>query len=152
LGTAHDVGLFQVSDRQLVVSGTVPAGTAAPVEGPPVRLFSGDLEVGGFRYVEVAPTTLSAGQNYVLAGSIPSSPLGPGGDWAPSGGSLLQTAPEVAFVQGRMTFFSPPVLAFPTDTISGIRFGPSFQFTAAGAGVVPEPAGLVLLGLGAFGV
>jgi hypothetical protein len=52
LGEAHPVGIFQVTTQQLIVSATVPAGTASPLES-------------GFRYATIEPTTLHAGTTYV---------------------------------------------------------------------------------------
>jgi hypothetical protein len=56
LSQPHDVGIYRVSDSNLLASVTVPAGTSAPLEG-------------NFRYQALAaPLWLTNGTTYVMAG------------------------------------------------------------------------------------
>ena len=56
LSQPHDVGIYRVSDSNLLASVTVPAGTNAPLEG-------------NFRYQALAaPLWLTNGTTYVMAG------------------------------------------------------------------------------------
>jgi hypothetical protein len=55
LAAAHQVGIFEIATEDLIVSATVPAGTET-------------LKIDHFRFVPIAPTELSAGTAYVVAG------------------------------------------------------------------------------------
>lgn len=143
---AHDVAVFD-SQRNILVSGTVRAGTAEPVEG---RIGPR----GAFRYVTVPETILTAGETYVIAGSNPVSGVGLGDLLGFSfGAALFVTDPAISFVEGRRgsgtgpgLFFPDAVAPDPSTSGRGI-FGPNFQFS-----VIPEPGSLTLLGLGALGL
>jgi hypothetical protein len=81
LTNAHEVGLWDGSGA-LVVSATVPAGTAAPL-------------VDGFRYVAISPVVLDAGETYVVAGTDPA----PTADPFRFQGSGVAYDPAIGFVQ-----------------------------------------------------
>jgi hypothetical protein len=144
LDLAHTVGIF-TPGGQLLVSGTVSAGTASPAEGPPVTNTAGQ-ETGVFRYVPVAPTALSAGQTYIIAGTSPSAFLDAFALGFPL--SDLTTDPALTFVRGRLSPGSTATLRLPDvdPAPNGRNFGPNFQFVG-GAQVVPEPS---VLGLALF--
>jgi hypothetical protein len=56
LNRAHEIGIWNTADQSLVVTGTVPLGTAATL-------------TNGFRYITLGTSgTLLTGQNYVIAG------------------------------------------------------------------------------------
>jgi hypothetical protein len=63
LNISHDVGIWD-QDHNLIVSATVSAGTAAPV-------------IGEYRYVEISPFLLTAGQTYVIGATAPTSSRNP---------------------------------------------------------------------------
>jgi hypothetical protein len=138
--TAHELGIFAVSGETLLTSSTIEAGVDAPLEGPAI---SG----GGFRYVSTTPVVLMPGSNYIIA----ATPVGyidqTASFSATESGQHLETAPDIAYIQGRYNYLEPPGLEFPEDTFGQSEFGPSFQFV-----VVPEPSAVVLAATGlAFG-
>ena len=107
----------------LQVTGTIPAGTAAPL-------------LAGFRYVSVPQTLLPAGSYTIGAYSLGSPDVF-------IKGATITTDPAVTYVGSRVEP-SPSGIAFPpTDNIGFPNgdFGPNFQF-------VPEPGSAALLGLG----
>jgi hypothetical protein len=134
---SHDLGMFDVATRALLTRGTVPSGFAAPIEGPAVA-------GGGFRYVSVPEVVLEPGNNYVIA-ATPANYLDQAADYDTNhpNNYYLQTAPDIAFVDGRYNFFSPPGLAFPNSEFNVTAFGPSFQFV-----IVPEPPTSAIIAIG----
>jgi hypothetical protein len=156
--TPHQVGIYDSATQQLLVSGTVGAGTTSPIQGPPVlSAFAPFPEVGAFRYVDVPPTTLPAGGNFFLAATNPlnggnpdfSALYFPASEGMPN---HLMTDPDVTILQGRSSSSAQDVLFFVPDTPINARtyfpFGPTFQFqTAPVAADVPEPGSLLLWGL-----
>lgn len=123
LGDGAFVGLWDLSGT-LLVSAVVPGGVAAPL-------------VDQFRYTDVSPTLLEAGQTYRIG--------------ATSSDRMIQIAdgfvadPSITFEGNRVGLgpFTFPVFSFPVNP--GV-FGPNFQFTP-----VPEPSSVVLLGLAGLG-
>jgi hypothetical protein len=131
----HEIGLFD-SGGTLLASTILGAGTAAPLTNQ-------------FRYADIAPVTLTAGQNYRIGAVFASGadPL-----IFPGAASNFATDPGVTFVAARFAFGS--TLADPT--ISGgdlpSYFGPNFKI---GTSAVPEPGTYALiasLGLSGIGV
>jgi hypothetical protein len=120
LPSAHAIGIFS-SSSTLLATATIPAGTAAPIEGP-------TLSAGGFRYTALAsPVALAAGTYRIGA----FYEIG-GDEWQYN--TVRTTPSQITYDGGRIVFGSS--LADPTDmtmTSNGI-FGPNFQFD------VPEPA------------
>ncbi|NOX58988.1 MAG: PEP-CTERM sorting domain-containing protein [Planctomycetes bacterium] len=136
LTTTMSVGVYSVSDDQF--SGTllqqvdVPAGNAAPL-------------VDGFRYVEISPLDLLAGQEYVILSLYLSTG---------SEGFLLADAanpdPVLSGVQsiaGQNNAFTDLLFISPLSTLAVPALGPNFRFT-----VVPEPSSLLLMAMGVLGL
>jgi hypothetical protein len=57
--SAHEVAIYDADSRTRLVSGWIPAGSAAPLRGD-------------FRWIPIAPTTLAPG-SYVIAAGMPGS-------------------------------------------------------------------------------
>jgi PEP-CTERM motif len=142
---SHQVGVW-TTDKSLVVSGTVSAGTSAPLEG-------------FFRYVDVADVTLAANTRYII-----------GTTWDANGDELVWDVAIGGAPGFEVTGFSVnPLISLPppgsgtgrfNDTSSAFAFpektlgsefgdprnalwGPNFKAQA-----VPEPSSLALLGIG----
>jgi PEP-CTERM motif len=128
---AHDIGIFNTSST-LLVSGTVPLGTMAP------------LATDDFRYVTLSssfllePGTYSIGATY-FAGAVASDHaaklVGP------------VAAPGITYEGSYFAVgegLTDPKT--PSANVDGI-FGPNFQFTGTS---VPEPSSLVLGGIAAL--
>jgi hypothetical protein len=131
LDFAHEVGLWNASG-QLLASATVPAGTDAAL-------------IDDFRYVPIAPVTLSVGENYILGAFYGADAMDP--VFVADGTFSKITAAPGITPQGSM-YAESTSLVFPGGfplSDSG-TFGPSFTFQA-----VPEPGTIVLLSMGAFG-
>jgi hypothetical protein len=124
LVNAHPVGIFGPSG--LVVSGTVPAGTAGTLDGL-------------FHYTDVAPTLLSAGTTYRIGGLI--TLADPFRSFLTGPQPTITVDPAITFQGG--AFIAGAVLADPTTVDGGNRrFGPNFII--AQGQVVPEPSALLL--------
>lgn len=129
LAASHQVAIWRVDGFRLFRT-TVPGGTAA------------DL-VGHFRYVPITPTTLLAGQEYVVAAAN----YGEGYDpycWDPT---TISISPDITYLHSRDRFGSTEVIPFPTGEQNFATygyFGGSFQYE-----IVPAPGGvgLVLAGV-----
>ncbi|PYK29980.1 MAG: hypothetical protein DME57_08420 [Verrucomicrobia bacterium] len=129
LNEAHDVGIW-TSTGTLMVSATVPAGTAGTL-------------VGDFRYVLVSPTLLAPG-DYVIGGFE----SGSSGDPVEVQASTITTASMITYDGSRST--AGAALTFPSGDASAngnSYFGPNFEFTA-----VPEPTTIGLLLFGGLGL
>ena len=133
LGLAHQVGLWD-SGGNLLVSATVLAGTAAPLES-------------SFRYVSVSATSLAANTTYVIGAGYP----GPCcvDDLLVDGinGNVAAFDSRITPAGGRSSF---SLFVFPDLSDSpgqNGRFGPNFIFDTNLASV-PEPSSLFLLGAG----
>jgi hypothetical protein len=101
-----------------------------------------------FRYINVAPTALNAGQTYRIGAFSPTDSLDP--LVGPAHG--FSTAPEITFNQayfnGSGTLAFP---IFPDPSGNPGDFGPNFLFTTPTL-AVPEPGTLALTGLGMLGL
>ncbi len=126
LSGSHEVGIWRVSDHQLIVSGTVPSGTAGTL-------------IDRFRYVTLGtPAALPAGDYRI--GALYGADTDAVGYFATS----ASLAPGLSnFVSN--CYVQSSTLAFPSSNGSFAKgdFGPNFL-------IVPEPATLslaVLVGL-----
>lgn len=126
--STHPVGIFRVSDQQLVVSATVLTNDTLLGNGPH----------GYFRYHDIAPYTLSSGTVYRIAGVVLS---GDGEGYPYSGYVNLVTNLPLALGQGY--FQETNSLVFPQYT-----YGPSTFYGMVNFLAVPEPSALMLLGVG----
>lgn len=139
LSDQHQVGIWD-STHTLISQTTVPSGTS----GTLVQ----NSTLGGFRFVNVAPTTLTAG-TYVIGAEWfgVGSPDPDDTIFSPFSNSF-STAPQVTL--GTRLFTDFQGFVEPTNTIGGNGFGPNFQFDAVSS--VPEPSSAALFGLGALGM
>ncbi len=132
LFVSHDVGIYDVSSQNLLVSTTVPSG-------------SGGTLLNGFRYEDITPFHLAAG-SYVIVMTMPQF----NNDTQSILDTTVTTASPVSYVIS--AFDTGSSLAFPGS--SGIfekgMFGPNFTFEG---GAVPEPStwALMLIGFGGLG-
>ena len=122
LADDHEVGIFNTATESLVVGGTVPQGTAT-------------TKIGLFRYIDVAPTVLSAGATYVINAYRPTRDDGIAFNVDDLTVSTLVTY-ETDVAQnatGGLVFTNTPFGA------TNGWFGPNFQAVA-----VPEPTSLAM--------
>ena len=101
LATTHQAGIFDTSTMQLLVSTSIGPGSAGPIEGPPVHVNFGFPDSGGFRYVDIPPTTLNAGASFVIVGTDPIGGMDTAAFFFPMTINILVTDPALTFVQGR---------------------------------------------------
>lgn len=131
LTVSHDVGIFAVSDQDLLLSATVPA--------------AGGTYLDGFLYVGVTPTLLPAG-DYVIVMTMPN---GNADDQSILNTSETTSAP-VTYVNSAFDVGSS--LAYPTDVGAFAigMFGPNFTFAGS---AIPEPStwAMMLLGFAGLG-
>jgi hypothetical protein len=128
LYTSHAVGIWN-SFGNLLVSATVPAGTAAPLD--PNNLF---------RIVGTPNVVLPQGTGYRIAAYYESDP--PDFDPLQTVASNFDVDPSIAFVNSCYQA-NVATLTYPTQTASFENpgfFGPSFDFV-----VVPEPSAMTLV-------
>ncbi len=131
LADSHEVGLWN-SSGTLLASATVAAGTVDPLTAQ-------------FRYVNIAPVTLAAGQTYYIGALFLD-----GNDNVvfPGTGGTVTTNPLIVY--GQSTYAdSSSTLTDPTIEFGQNGFfGPNFLLSA-----VPEPASwaLMILGFGMIG-
>ncbi len=133
LAVSHDVGIFAVSNQTLLLSATVPAGSDATL-------------LDGFRYVNVSPTVLPAG-DYVIVMSMPVD----NADAQSAENTSETTSSPVTYVDS--AFGEGSSLAVPTLKGAGAigLFGPNFTFATTAA--IPETStwAMLLLGFGGLG-
>jgi hypothetical protein len=140
---SHRVAIWDVAARAIVVQGTVPSGTVAPL-------------VGGFRYVGVADTDLAAGRSYFamaeFLGDVRTSETDSGFQFGQSPAGTMTVDPRITLGDLRNApFESSGFTTFPDETFLA-HFGPGFGIKdPAPPTGVPEPAimPLALASLGA---
>ena len=112
LVAAHQVGIFEIATEDLIVSATVPAGT-------------GTLKIDHFRFVPIAPTELSAGTEYVVAGV---ATVDFGRNVTPGVKMIINQAIALGAWRSRYSL----VFGFPdvVSTAEARYMGPSFLFEA----------------------
>ena len=135
LADSYPIGLWD-SKGNLIASGTVLAGTADPL-------------VNQFRYVNIAPVQLLAGQTYQLGALFLT-----GDDGVNFPGDATGFAMNPAAMFDQSTFASGGTLSNPTSTFSTDPgfFGPNLLLTPPAPPTVPEPSSLALLSLGGLGL
>ena len=147
LQTSHAVGIYRYDNQSLVVSGTVPSGTAAPLSS-------------FFRYTSVTPTVLDANTQYIVAAAWASN----ADDfvWSPSIGSPMADISGLSFdssIQLGLTGTgllpsarfedTTDMLEFPSSRIGDVYpgdprtvfVGPNFTIAP-----VPEPMNILIIG------
>jgi hypothetical protein len=113
---SHQIGIFDCSTMQLLVSGTVPSGNTSVLYEE-------------FRYIDVPYTTLIAGNTYAIAGIA-------GSEYYAQNVHNIQCDPRIIYKRERYHIGNNFV--FPDEVYSvGGTFGPNFM-------IVPEPATLIL--------
>jgi len=113
LNVPHQVGIYHVNTMELVVQATVPEGTAAPRENL-------------FRYVDVPPTRLLAGEEYIVAA------VSDGDNGHNVAASSMSVGADIILGTWRLGGVGPS-LDYPNVQLNTTaRFmGPSFQYRAA---------------------
>lgn len=119
----HPIGVFDLH-ANLLTSGTMPAGTGAPL-------------LDHFRYIDVENLALSMEETYVVSFYSAQD----SGDFLITSPDDLWVNPAVNLIQGRWSW--DYYFTFPSNPTSAHRIGPNFQF-------IPEPGTLALLALGAL--
>lgn len=131
----HSVGIWDLSNpSQLLISATIPEGSSTPI-------------AQDFRYVNVSPVILPAGQNYVIGALYQSDDNLVGSLNAPNW--QLIVGDGLQFDGYRYGALGASTLNFPSGYIPGQQeaFGPNFTYT-----IVPEPSLWSLCVLGATAV
>lgn len=125
----HSVAIW-TDNGDLVTSASIPSGTSAPLQN-------------NFRYADVAPTTLLAGQTYVIGAFYPTPVSDYTVLWERNGlGNVVFVDPRLDFVAYR-SGPSPGGISFPATRDTGYvgGFGPSFVIG------IPEPGAVAFLGV-----
>lgn len=128
LGESHPVGIFN-NTGNLLTSAVVFSGTEKPMED-------------GFRYTDIAPLTLSAGQSYTVATLFQTNADVIG--YADVSDTLVNPSITLGSVPARYILQTGTELQFPTETallVTEMFYGPNFKLTA-----VPLPGAVTLFG------
>lgn len=127
------IGIWRVSDQALLTSTTLGPGTINPA-------------IDEFRYADITPITLSAGEMYVIGFQWADDYSASDHVQSPLLGNF-QVDPFITFGHRVRNFYTNPGFLYPAEVDLGggsISFGPNFQFT-----VIPAPGALLLCSIGA---
>ena len=115
LSDSHLVGIWDEASKALLVSGTVPAGTAG--------LLDGD-----FRFVDVTPKRLAPG-SYVIGAYYVDSVR----DWNVRDAGSMTVQPQITHTGSCYSSPVPTGFVFPNvqENLPRAHFGPNFQFIPA---------------------
>ncbi len=128
LSQSHDVGLWDTAGTLLAFA-TIPAGTLAPLDTS-----------GLFRYVPIAPVTLTVGTSYAVGAFF----LVNSADQQAFNFSNIVAAPGIQYDEARYSNNGASGLSFPATAINSFSGEPGGSFDV---GIVPEPsAGLLMAG------
>ena len=128
LGESHPVGIFN-NTGNLLTSAVVFSGTENPLEN-------------GFRYTDIAPLTLSAGQSYTVATLFQTNADVIG--YADVSDTLVNPFITLGSVPARYILQTGTELQFPTETallVTEMFYGPNFKLKA-----VPLPGAVIMFG------
>jgi len=129
LESSHEIAIWDMNEK-ILARGVVQAGTANPFDN-------------SFRWMEITPIVLQAGQDYVVAGTAHL-------DWCTSVGTY-EVAPQIIYTgrrSGWPTTSGPITLRWPfyyESAFGGGYWGSNFR-------IVPEPTALLLLAGGGMAV
>jgi hypothetical protein len=134
----YELGLFRFSDMALLTSGSLPAGTVAPLDDH-------------FRFVDVPDTVVAPGSDYVVTLFSPhgtvTDPTPTLSDRMFNDTALAFTVhPSISYIESRYEYNSG-ALVFPTTVTpaNDARIGPNLIF-------IPEPHALTLASAALLGL
>jgi hypothetical protein len=126
----HAIGVWDES-LNLVASATMPAGSST-------------MLIGEFRYVPIAPVSLTAGKSYAIAAFYSPSAFDP----LTGAITTFTSNANIGWLGSVEALNSGNALKYPeTLWAEGQCFGPSFGFT-----VVPEPSSLTIMAIATLGL
>lgn len=134
LGESHKVGIFE-SMGTLLSSAVIQSGTSSQL-------------IEDFRYTDIVPLTLLAGQNYTVAALFLTNADVIG--YADVEDIQVNSAISLDSLPARYILHTGTDLEFPTETallVDEMFYGPNFRLTP-----VPVPTSILLIGTGMAGL